>query len=97
MLRLQVLPKRLARLGFQLRLRLALGAEQEDRTLHGADSNRLAVNFCRARCKMTLCERVFIVNEWWGQEDRCREVVTIDPSPGFMIDFGPWWDNWKPF
>jgi hypothetical protein len=49
-----------------------------------------------ASYKMRLCERVFVVTGWWGGEDRFRELVKIDQSPGFMINFGPWWDDWEP-
>ncbi|MCV7342964.1 hypothetical protein [Mycolicibacterium rhodesiae] len=46
---------------------------------------------------LTLVWQRLMVNDWWGRGDDFRELVRLDQAPsGFTVDFGRFWNDWKP-
>lgn len=50
-----------------------------------------------ATYQLSITDRTFFINSWWGREDDVRELVKVDQfPPGITVDFADWWDDWKP-
>lgn len=41
-------------------------------------------------------DHVFYISVWWGWQDHFREIVNVDPSSLFTLNFGDLWDRWTP-
>lgn len=47
--------------------------------------------------QVRLAGRVIRVSEWWGRDEEFRKLTNVEGfPPGVVMDFGAWWDNWKP-
>lgn len=48
-------------------------------------------------CLLSWSDHEFRINESWGKQQEFRELLASEGPPKKMtIDFGHWWDTWKP-
>ncbi len=46
---------------------------------------------------LSLVWQRLMLNDWWGRGDDFRELTKLDQiADGLVVDFGRYWDGWKP-